>query len=164
MASITTWVRLEPRPRDGALDESLQAQVRDPLWLLARQWQFGEFQGENTGSLVGADLVVEAGPGDGLRDRPFDEPQVVGAGDVVADRHVEPDDMSRRDLPRGDIGLGDGLRGGAGRVDHDEHLVGTLGSRRARRQQQAGTGDRREDAHDRDYRRFMRCRTAPPSA
>ncbi len=61
MASITTWVRLEPRPRDGALDESLQAQVRDPLWLLARQWQFGEFQGENTGSLVGADLVVEAG-------------------------------------------------------------------------------------------------------
>lgn len=61
MASITTWVRLEPRPRDGALDESLQAQVRDPLWLLARQWQFGEFQGENTGSLVGADLIVESG-------------------------------------------------------------------------------------------------------
>ena len=61
MASITIWVRLEPRPRDGALDESLQAQVRDPLWLLARQWQFGEFQGENTGSLVGADLIVESG-------------------------------------------------------------------------------------------------------
>jgi hypothetical protein len=43
------------------LEESLQAQVRDPLWMLARQWQFGEFQGEDAGSLVQAELVVEAG-------------------------------------------------------------------------------------------------------
>jgi len=31
---------------------SLQARIYDPLWLLARQWQFGEFQGEDNGSPV----------------------------------------------------------------------------------------------------------------
>jgi len=33
---------------------SLQARVYDPLWLLARQWQFGEFQGEDNGSPITA--------------------------------------------------------------------------------------------------------------
>ena len=44
--SVTTWTRLEPQPRDATLERSLQAQVRDPLWFLARQWQVGEFAGE----------------------------------------------------------------------------------------------------------------------
>src|SRR5215208_2635694 len=52
MPSITTWTRLEPRPRSGEMIASLQARIHDPLWLLARQWQFGEFQGEDTGSPV----------------------------------------------------------------------------------------------------------------
>src|SRR5512138_702584 len=34
------------------MNESLQARVSDPLWLLARQWQFGEFQGTDAGSPV----------------------------------------------------------------------------------------------------------------
>ena len=42
MTSVTVWTRLEPHPRDGSMQRSLQAQVRDPLWLLARQWQLGE--------------------------------------------------------------------------------------------------------------------------
>jgi hypothetical protein len=29
------------------LKHSLAAQVRDPLWFLARQWQLGEFRGED---------------------------------------------------------------------------------------------------------------------
>lgn len=48
--SITSWNRLEPRPRANSLDRSLAAQVRDPLWFLTRQWQFGELQGEDAGS------------------------------------------------------------------------------------------------------------------
>jgi hypothetical protein len=32
IASITTWTRLEPRAREGSMQRSLQAQVRDPLW------------------------------------------------------------------------------------------------------------------------------------
>jgi hypothetical protein len=52
MPSITSWLRLEPRSRDAEMNTSLQARVYDPLWLLARQWQFGEFEGEDNGSPV----------------------------------------------------------------------------------------------------------------
>src|SRR3989442_9010233 len=48
--SLTTWNRLEPRPRTDSIARALQAQVRDPLWFLTRQWQFGEFQGEDAAS------------------------------------------------------------------------------------------------------------------
>lgn len=57
--SITTWTRLEPRPREGSMQRSLQAQVRDPLWFLARQWQIAEFLGDDAGSPVQATLGVE---------------------------------------------------------------------------------------------------------
>ena len=50
--SITTWVRLEPRSRDAEMNVSLQARIYDPLWLLARQWQLGEFKGEDNGTPV----------------------------------------------------------------------------------------------------------------
>jgi hypothetical protein len=50
MATITTWNRLEPRPRAANVQASLRAEVRDPLWFLGRQWQLGEFQGEDAGS------------------------------------------------------------------------------------------------------------------
>jgi hypothetical protein len=56
--SVTTWTRLEPQPRDATLARSLQAQVRDPLWLLARQWQVGEFTGDDAGSPVQATLGI----------------------------------------------------------------------------------------------------------
>jgi hypothetical protein len=48
--SITYWSRLEPRPRGREVLESLQARVRDPLWFLTRQLQFGEFNGEDAAS------------------------------------------------------------------------------------------------------------------
>jgi hypothetical protein len=52
--SITSWVRLEPRCRDTSMSEAIRARVYDPLWLLARQWQVGEFEGEDAGSPVQA--------------------------------------------------------------------------------------------------------------
>lgn len=55
--SITTWTRIEPLPRDASLERSLQAQVRDPAWMLARQWQVGEFLGADAGSPVQATLA-----------------------------------------------------------------------------------------------------------
>src|ERR1700684_4218041 len=55
--SITTWTRLEPLPRDASMQRSLQAQVRDPAWMLARQWQGGEFTGADAGSPVQATLA-----------------------------------------------------------------------------------------------------------
>ena len=62
MPSITTWLRLEPRSRDAEMNTSLQARVYDPLWLLARQWQFGEFEGQDNGSPVSARWRGEAAP------------------------------------------------------------------------------------------------------
>jgi hypothetical protein len=43
---------LEPRSRKAEIDTTLQARIYDPLWLLARQWQFGEFEGEDNGSPI----------------------------------------------------------------------------------------------------------------
>lgn len=50
--SITSWTRLEVRSRQADMRASLSARVFDPLWLLARQWQVGEFQGEDAGMPV----------------------------------------------------------------------------------------------------------------
>lgn len=58
MPSITGWTRLEPRPRSQDFSLALQARLRDPLWMLARQWQVGEFQGEDAGSPVAARLEM----------------------------------------------------------------------------------------------------------
>ena len=46
------WNRLEGRPRVADFERSLRAEVRDPLWFLTRQWQFGEFQGEDAASPI----------------------------------------------------------------------------------------------------------------
>jgi hypothetical protein len=59
--SITFWNRLEPRPRANSVAESLAAPVRDPLWLLSRQWQVGEFAASDCGSPVYVDLQAHAG-------------------------------------------------------------------------------------------------------
>jgi hypothetical protein len=50
--SVIGWTRLEPYSRDESLRGGLRAEVHDPFWLLARQWQFGEFRGEDVGSPV----------------------------------------------------------------------------------------------------------------
>lgn len=62
MASITSWTRLEPRARSKDISLGLQARIHDPLWLLARQWQFGEFAGEDAASPVQVRLRAEHAP------------------------------------------------------------------------------------------------------
>jgi IPT/TIG domain len=63
-ASITTYVRLEPRARDVSLEQGLerglQARIYDAAWLLARQWQLGEFQGEDNGSPISARIDTDS--------------------------------------------------------------------------------------------------------
>lgn len=65
--SNTTWSRLEPLPTADDITLGLQAPVADPLWMLARQWQFNELQGEDAGSPIGADLRVRGVPMPRLR-------------------------------------------------------------------------------------------------
>ena len=60
MSSITTWNRLEPLPRVPAIDSGLRAEIADPVWLLARQRQFGEFAGDDAGTPVSAQVTVHS--------------------------------------------------------------------------------------------------------
>jgi hypothetical protein len=44
------------------IGESLEARIKDPLWLLARQWQTGEFEAENGGGLAAAYITFREHP------------------------------------------------------------------------------------------------------
>ncbi len=88
---LRVWSRLEPRTRETDFADALAARIQDPMFMLGRQWQFGEFAGEDTGSAVLATLarsvtpVVAAGAGsdDGLdpvvERLPMDLPLIVRA-------------------------------------------------------------------------------------
>lgn len=58
--AITRWNRLEGRPRTHDFDRALKAEVRDALWMLAKQWQMGEFRGDDAGSPVAARVCIES--------------------------------------------------------------------------------------------------------
>ncbi|PSK67947.1 hypothetical protein B0E53_00022 [Micromonospora sp. MH33] len=62
MSSVTSWTRLEPGARSDDLAPGLQARVYDPLWLLARQWQLGEFTGEDAGSPASVRIRAQSAP------------------------------------------------------------------------------------------------------
>jgi hypothetical protein len=57
--TVTTFNRLEGRPRTVQFDRALRAEVRDPLWMLTKQWQMGEFRGSDAGSPITARLVLQ---------------------------------------------------------------------------------------------------------
>lgn len=62
MPEITTWTRLEPETRNRHLTDGVAASVADPLWLLGRQWQVGEFEGEDAGSPVDVRVSTRSEP------------------------------------------------------------------------------------------------------
>ncbi len=76
--AAVNWNRLEGRPRKEDFTRSLRAEVRDPLWMICRQWQLGEFRAENTGSAVTARLQINSAKLDryapaGDTARPYDD-------------------------------------------------------------------------------------------
>jgi hypothetical protein len=60
--TITVWNRLEGRPRRADFDRALKAEVRDPLWMLTKQWQIGEFKADDAGSPVFTKVRMRAAP------------------------------------------------------------------------------------------------------
>jgi hypothetical protein len=50
--TIVMWNRLEGRPRKDNFQRALRCEVRDPLWMLCKQWQVGEFKGDDAGSPI----------------------------------------------------------------------------------------------------------------
>jgi hypothetical protein len=89
-ASITYWSRVEPSPRSESLRPGLSAAVRDPVWMLTRQWQIGEFQGEDAASPAFVSVSLSTTGLDGWRGgdgalRPYD-----GASPLEALTEREP--------------------------------------------------------------------------
>jgi hypothetical protein len=81
VVSITYWNRLIPQPLETSLDSGLSAQMRDPVWTLARQFQMGEFLGADGGSPSYVDV--------GTRTTVFDR----------ANRPLEPSAMGEPTTP-----------------------------------------------------------------
>jgi hypothetical protein len=89
------WNRLECRPRIPDFERSLKAEVRDPLWFLTRQWQFGEFQGEDAASPIDIALGVRSAPLATLRIGSTDVPYDPSAPlETRVEREAVPFDMT----------------------------------------------------------------------
>lgn len=90
--AITRWNRLEGRPRTHDFDGALRAEVRDALWMLSRQWQLGEFVGDDAGSPVLARACLD------LRTLDKYQPARGAVRDLDADDVLEPQ-VERRPVP-----------------------------------------------------------------
>jgi hypothetical protein len=55
---VQGWNRLEGQPRGENFERALRAEARDPLWFLARQWQFLELQADDAGSPIEARVML----------------------------------------------------------------------------------------------------------
>jgi hypothetical protein len=109
------WTRLEPQSLTGDPTPGLEARVHDPLWLLARQWQFGEFRGEDAGSPIGVRVSATTRPITAWR--PGGDPKVA-ARTLPQDRPLDP--FIERETPPAH-GPGLRMRAEAGAV-----LIGAL--------------------------------------
>ena len=97
MPSVTTWTRLQPVCRREDWMESLRARLHDPAWMLARQWQTGEFRGEDAGGPIGAQIVYRTSMVDRLRRGDQQPAEVIDHTkplEVEVEREAMP--MSRR--------------------------------------------------------------------
>ncbi|HEX20105.1 MAG TPA: hypothetical protein ENG78_04730, partial [Acidiferrobacteraceae bacterium] len=59
LSALPMFNRLEGRPRTHDFDRALCAEVRDALWMLTKQWQMGEFKGDDAGSPVSSKVYME---------------------------------------------------------------------------------------------------------
>lgn len=70
-ADSSYWTRIEPqRNQPSDLSIGLQARIHDPLWMLTRQWQVGEFRAEDAGSPVSVRARLSGAPIYGFRPGP----------------------------------------------------------------------------------------------
>jgi len=99
MDAITNWNRLEPLTRTNDLNVGLRAELADPFWLLARQWQVGELAGEDAGSPIESVLTIETAPIDRFLAGAIDADAAAHAIDV--DRTVPLEVLAERRPTRG---------------------------------------------------------------
>lgn len=94
--SAAAFTRLEPQSVSGDPTPGLEARVHDPLWLLTRQWQLGEFHGEDAGTPIAVHVATEtirAGawqPGDPSANRPVRALDADALLDPLVEREPAP--------------------------------------------------------------------------
>lgn len=92
--------RLETTHRTPEVEAGLAARVHDPLWLLTRQWQFGEFAAQDAGSpavvrMTGGSTPIDAWrPAEAAEWVPYD-PRLGPLDTVIEDEPVLPDERLR---------------------------------------------------------------------
>lgn len=97
--------RLEPQSFAGDPRPGIEARVHDPLWLLGRQWQLGEYVGEDAGTPLSVRVVTRTSPVD--RWATVDKAGVVGPSRPFVSGLLEP---AVEDEPAAAESLGPGLR------------------------------------------------------
>lgn len=105
--SLVGTTRLETLPTAISMKTGLQAPLADPLWLLARQWQFNEFQGEDAGTPLKLRFAVQGTPIDAFRSGSDAQQQPWQALDAVPlETHVEAEPVwATHPRLRGEAGL-----------------------------------------------------------
>src|ERR1043166_8977452 len=56
--TVLMWNRIEGRPRAHDFSKALKAEVRDALWMLTKQWQIGELNGDDAGTPAFAKIHI----------------------------------------------------------------------------------------------------------
>lgn len=83
------WTQYRPRTA-GDVAEGLMARLADPVWLLARQWQLGEFAAEDAGSPLTVQVQTAAYLADGVSRNDTTVPYVPAAHPLEAVVESEP--------------------------------------------------------------------------
>ena len=82
-------LRLEPDPHQRDLARGWAAELADPAWMLGRQWQMGEHQGEDASSPVAVEIRSRATPIGAVAGQPGLDPMTVPAQAII---ESEPQD------------------------------------------------------------------------
>ena len=99
LSTFKVNLRLEPICRSGSKLTGISARIADPMWLLARQWQMGEFLGEDAGSPVSVEVTYSTQPvgrlrhGDEATLEPIDRPSPI---EVLVEKEASPLDWRLR--------------------------------------------------------------------
>jgi hypothetical protein len=92
------FTRLEPQSVSGDPSPGLEARIHDPLWMLSRQWQLGEFHGEDVGTPTAVHVLTSAAratawqPGDPSANRAVRSLSSDSILDPLVEREPTPSD------------------------------------------------------------------------
>jgi hypothetical protein len=119
MENYPTWIRLHPDSRDDTLVTSVEARMHDPLWLLGRQWQFGEMRHDAGATPIDVRVDGTSAPISKLRGGPASA--TTGTPFAVKPRTVPLETLVEREaVPE------DGLNGLRLRTEAGLHLLRML--------------------------------------